>query len=153
MFGDPALVDRRQRGDGACRTGEVAYAVCTQQQRHITAASAFVEVDELSLEIGELRGALSFEIRQPRRCHGQRLFRVGSIRFGLHGFLRAQVPLDLELAHVAEQTLGLTGQVLAFPLQGTDPLVDAARVSTRRRLCGSGKDEQGGKNQASGSAS
>ena len=97
MVGDPPLVDRRERRDGARRAREVAEVFGGEQQARVPAAPALVDVHELRPQVGHLRRSFQFERRKAFGCLNERSLRLDGRSLRLHPFLHAQIALDLEL--------------------------------------------------------
>ena len=62
MVGHPLLVDRRERRDRARGARELAHIARAEQHARISAAAAFVDIDELLLHVRQLGQSLEFEV-------------------------------------------------------------------------------------------
>jgi hypothetical protein len=116
MFFHALLVDARQRRDGSRGTREFAYIFGAEQQRSVSAPSAFVDVHQLLLHIRQLGEPLQFQAGESIGSLTQRLLRRVGVGGRLFGLLGLEVTLDLQFAQIADERSRFAGETLCLTL-------------------------------------
>lgn len=134
--GDALFVDPDERGDRTDCASEFTDAADTEQQLRVARAPAFVDVDEMRLEVRKLGDSRLLQTGNPirRLLNGEQRSSHGSVR--LLQALRLQVSLDLKSPQVAQERAGLPRELIGFPLECADPVVDPARQGLRAAASG-----------------
>ncbi len=157
-----ALLPEGQRGHRPGRAGEPTQVASREQQPEIAAASALVGFHELHLQVGQAAQPLVLEQLEPAARRVEILSCGRQLALGFLGFGDEDVALDFQLADIADERLGLTGQTIGFLPQaravdrrpgfarGRRRTPAAARAGARRRRREDERDEAGGNAAAYG---
>ena len=148
MLGDAPAVELRQRRNGARRLTHRAQIGGREQQAQVAALSQFVDLNQPRAKARTLGQVALLELAHA--VAGAREFGGDALqqRVDLLVLLRFDLPLDFELAQIADERLLLGREQIRFALQRLQPLGRAARERlgprALRLLCEEGERQHHG---------
>jgi hypothetical protein len=125
MLGYPLLVDRRQRRNRSHRAREFAQPADVEHHTRVAGAPTPIDIDESSLQIGQLRRALLLESVESCGGLGKRGLRLRHSRIRGLLLFSSNVSLEFELPEIPNQRSSLGREPIGFRLQYSHAIVDA----------------------------